>query len=43
MKKTYIALLGLMMSLSTIGFSQSGRTCGSMDHLQHQIAEDPTV
>jgi len=43
MKKTYIAVLGLMMSLSTIGFSQSGRTCGSMDHLQHQIAEDPTV
>ena len=43
MKKTYIALLGLMMSLSTIGFSQSGRTCGSMDHLQQQIAEDPAV
>lgn len=43
MKKTYIALLGLMMSLSTIGFSQSGRTCGSMDHLQQQIAEDPSV
>ena len=43
MKKTYIAVLGLMMSLSTIGFSQSGRTCGSMDHLQQQIAEDPTV
>jgi len=31
------------MSLSTIGFSQSGRTCGSMDHLQQQIAEDPSV
>lgn len=43
MKKTYIALLGLMMSLSTTGFSQSGRTCGSMDHLQQQIAEDPAV
>jgi len=43
MKKTYIALLGLMMSLSTIGLAQSGRTCGSMDHLQHQIAEDPAV
>ncbi len=43
MKKTYIALLGLMMSLSTTGFSQSGRTCGSMDHLQQQIAADPAV
>jgi hypothetical protein len=43
MKKTYIAMLGLMMSLSTIGFSQSHRSCGSMDHLHQQIAEDPTV
>ena len=43
MKKTYIAMLGLMMSLSTIGFSQSQRSCGSMDHLHQQIAEDPTV
>jgi hypothetical protein len=43
MKKTYIAVLGLMMSLTTIGFSQSQRSCGSMDHLHQQIAEDPTV
>ena len=43
MKKTYIAVLGLIMSLSTIGFSQSQRSCGSMDHLHQQIAEDPTV
>lgn len=43
MKKTYIVLLGLMISLSTIGFAQSERTCGSMDHLHQQIAEDPAV
>jgi hypothetical protein len=43
MKKNYIAVLGLMMSLTTIGFSQSQRSCGSMDHLHQQIAEDPTV
>jgi hypothetical protein len=43
MKKTYISLLGLFMSLTTIGFAQSGRTCGSMDHLQQQIAADPSV
>lgn len=41
MKKRYLAILALAVSMTTSVFSQSQRNCGTMSHLNEQIAADP--
>jgi len=43
MKKSYLALVALAMTLSASTYAQSHRNCGTMHHLEEQIAADPST